>query len=490
MLVKYILVFTIHVILSFFFLDGLPNSSFDKNDVDHLMGGLQDEINNCINNMPESPLPCDMYSRQVSSPSILSDKNRSSPQTETTYNVPVPQMKSCQKSSKSNQRRKSIAAVKFVDDDTKPKRPYKRRKSVAIVNPSKIVEEIEKTEFTALNKQAETRSDNISSGGIKSETNQLDVQNKNNNKDGESNSLIDNKIRKLVKRRRTSSVTKRKFTKQSIEDSKNINEKSQDMEILVSHATMTTDQGKSSNDQNRGVRIGIDAGLSHLNDVKPTNLVSSSIDIVDSVIKKGPQKTNNKKKLLPLFDMDPALPPLPKTPEARTKTQGRKRKIESESESSSNISAFFPNQPAIHKRPRKNSHVEKTGKVNCQTSAITSNKVDKTEITMTDDLTLQETTVNSSTMTQSENSMSAVFGDSTLNSLPGKIQPRPSIDEFNLRKGIKPIQRHKTVSTSSQRQSDSDSSDSCQSKKAYRRSPPSRPTLVMTSLHAEYVSVV
>jgi glycerol-3-phosphate cytidylyltransferase-like family protein len=42
--------------------------------------------------------------------------------------------------SKSNQRRKSIAAVKFVDD-TKPKRPYKRRKSVAIVNPSKIVEE-------------------------------------------------------------------------------------------------------------------------------------------------------------------------------------------------------------------------------------------------------------------------------------------------------------------------------------------------------------
>jgi hypothetical protein len=47
--------------------------------------------------------------------------------------------------------------------------------------------------------------------------------------------------------------------------------------------------------------------------------------------------------------MDPALPPLPKTPEARTKTQGRKRKIESESESSSNISAFFPNQPAIHK---------------------------------------------------------------------------------------------------------------------------------------------
>jgi hypothetical protein len=224
--------------------------------------------------------------------------------------------------------------------------------------------------------------------------------------------------------------------------------------------------------------------------MKPTNLVSSSIDIVDSVIKKGPQKTNNKKKLLPLFDMDPALPPLPKTPEARTKTQGRKRKIESESESSSNISAFFPNQPAIHKRPRKNSHVEKTGKVNCQTSAITSNKVDKTEITMTDDLTLQETTVNSSTMTQSENSMSAVFGDSTLNSLPGKIQPRPSIDEFNLRKGIKPIQRHKTVSTSSQRQSDSDSSDSCQSKKAYRRSPPSRPTLVMTSLHAEYVSVV
>jgi hypothetical protein len=79
---------------------------------------------------------------------------------------------------------------------------------------------------------------------------------------------------------------------------------------------------------------------------------------------------------------------------------------------------------------------------------------------------------------------------SILDALPGKIQPRPSIDEFNLRKGIKPIQRHKTVSTSSQRLSDSDSSDSCQSKKAYRRSPPSRPTLVMTSLHAEYVSVV
>jgi hypothetical protein len=48
---------------------------------------------------------------------------------------------------------------------------------------------------------------------------------------------------------------------------------------------------------------------------------------------------------------------------------------------------------------------------------------------------------------KSENSMSAVFGDSALNSLPGKIQPRPSIDEFNLRKGIKPIQRHKTVFT-------------------------------------------
>jgi hypothetical protein len=41
--------------------------------------------------------------------------------------------------------------------------------------------------------------------------------------------------------------------------------------------------------------------------------------------------------------------------------------------------------------------------------------------------------------TQSENSMSAVFGDSALNSLPGNIQPRPSIDEFNLRKGIKNI---------------------------------------------------
>lgn len=462
--------------------------------------------------MPESPLQCDVYSRQVSSPSTLIDKNRSSPQTETTYNIPVPQMKPCQKSSKSNKRRKSIAAVRFVDDDTKPKRPYNRRKSVAIGNPSKIVEEIEKTEitalnkqtetraetveefvkleFTALNKQAETRSDNIHTGGNESETNQLDVQNKNSNKNSESDSLIDKEIRKLVKSRRKSSITTRKSTKQSTEDSKNSNEKPQDSQIIVNHDAMMTDRGKSSSDdQNRGVHIGMNAGLGHLNNINPITLVSSSIN---SVIKKGSQKTNNKKKLLPLSEMDPALPLLPKRPDARTKTQGRKRKIESESESSSNISAFFPSQPAIHKRPRINSHVEKTGKVNCQTNAITCNKVDKTEITMTDDLTLQETTVNSSTTTQSDNSMSTVFGESLLSVLPIRIQPRPSIDEFNLpvHVGIKPMQRHKTVSMSSQRQSDSDSSDSCQSKKTYRRSPPSRPTLVMTSLHAEYVSVV
>lgn len=415
---------------------GVTGASFDAIDVDHLMGGLKDEINKCIENMPESPLPSSVGIRSVSSPAC----DISSPCTESIDNVAV--VKRSNPSPEGKKRRKSIAAVKFVDNESKQKRTSNRRKSVATFTPSKIMEA----------EESDTKLYSL-----------IQVDRKRNGSKVESTS---SKKLKSTKERRKSSLADKRLIERSTGDVRDVDDNKVNDRCSQASTVKVSTEFKNT---------------------RLVDSVTSTVDMGSTNVKTGPK--SSKKKLLPLSDMDPALPLLSKTPERQVSTKGQKRKQDQTRGNESNISALFPNKSPTLKRSRKNSHIETVQKSNHHESQITSIST-STDTTMTDDPTLQETTINSSTTIQKDSSMSAVFGDSILNSLSGKVPPRPSIDEFNLRKGIKQIRRHKAVSTSSHRQSDSDSSDNCASKKTYRRSPPSRPSLVMTSLHAEEQDVV
>ncbi|CAC5362019.1 MCPH1 [Mytilus coruscus] len=402
--------------------------------------------------MPESPIPTTSLDKPVSSPSYNKPSHLS---------VLTSGLNAEKKSPKSKKRRKSVAVVKFVDDEVKPKRTSNRRKSVATFTPSKTVDkDLGKDEIPILIRQPLSKSLKGKINELSPVVKQADnssVENINNNAD---NKNVSQK-RKSVNTRRKSMVTSKKLLNNAAIENGSSVDKSEDKKTSTSKNVLSVD---SVNGQS-------------------LVQVSSSIDINNtsshSVRKKGPQRTNSKKKLLPLSDLDPDLPLLSKTPDAYTPT--RKRQWSSCSGLESNISALFPNQSPKRKQPRKGSLSEKKS----DSQEIHTNAASSNNIVMPDELTLQETTINSSTATQNDNSMSLAYGDSILSSLSGRIVPRPSIDEFNLARGIKHMRRPKPISTSSYRKSDTDSSDNSLPKKIYRRSPPTRPSLVMTSLHAE-----
>ncbi|VDH90459.1 microcephalin [Mytilus galloprovincialis] len=512
---------------------GVQNVSFESNDVDHLMDGLNDEIKKCIDNMPESPIPPTSLNKPVSSPSYNKDKPSHLSALTSGLNAE-------KKSPTSKKRRKSVAVVKFADDEVKPKRTSNRRKSVVTFTPSKTVDkDSRQDEIPILIKQPSSKilkgkMNEVSPIAQQSDNSSVELSNINNNADNNvsqkrksvsrrksmvtSKKLVDNaeiehgssvdnssveisnvnnnadnnvsQKRKSVNRRKSMVTSKKLLDNTAIENRSSV-DNSEDKKTSTDETNCTVARDYDTCDQQEKIVAGkfvisVDAGnnVISVDSVKPQSSiqVTSSIDIDNttshSVRKKGPQRTNSKKKLLPLSDLDPDLPLLSKTPDAYTPT--RKRQWASCSGLESNISALFPTQSPKRKQARKGSLSEKMSSQESHPCATSSNN-----IVMPDELTLQETTINSSTATQNDNSMSLAYGDSILSSQSGRYAPRPSIDEFNLARGIKHMRRPRPVSTSSYRKSDSDSSDNSLPKKIYRRSPPTRPSLVMTSLHAE-----
>ncbi|XP_063412281.1 microcephalin-like [Mytilus trossulus] len=511
---------------------GVQNVSFESNDVDHLMDGLNDEIKKCIDNMPESPIPPTSLDKPVSSPSNNKDKPSH-------LSALTSDLNPEKKSPKSKKRRKSMAVVKFAEDEVKAKRTSNRRKSVAIFTPSKIVDKDSRQDEILIkqpsSKILKGKMIEVSPLAQQSDISSVEISNVNNNADNNvsqkrksvsrrksmvtSKKLLDNseiehrnsvenssveltnvnnnadnknvsQKRKSVSRCKSMVTSKKLLDNTAIENKSSV-DKSEDKKTSTNETNLTVERDSDTCDQQEKVVAGkfvisVDAGnnVISVDSVKPQSLVevSSSIDIDNttsqSVRKKGPQRTISKKKLLPLSDLDPDLPLLSKTPDGYTPT--RKRQWASCSGLESNISALFPTQSPKRKQPRKGSLSEKKSSQESHPSASGSNN-----IVMPDELTLQETTINSSTATQNDNSMSLAYGDSILSSQSSRYAPRPSIDEFNLARGIKHMRRPRPVSTSSYRKSDSDSSDNSLPKKIYRRSPPTRPSLVMTSLHAE-----
>lgn len=565
------------------------NASFDSNDVDHLVDGLKDEINMCINSvgLPESPIPNtseNSHSVQQSVPqSTVVDKS----------NEKVTLINAKKKSPNVNKRRKSIAVVKFADEcdeSLKPKRTSNRRKSIAVFTPTEegqgkldgLSGPEDKNTLKTIVRRGKgrrksivsfTASDPLEEDATDSDLPALECHLNKKETDGMQHlTAITNQGEELNTINNAGAI----FTSNKTQRRKSVKGKRKSMasEQILSVNVNQTCVSAIERDSSLSEKIKLVAG----NDNFPINnsscdessklvtdnsvfqdipneqedrvlnqedCASSALKATSTQSSKKPSRQNSKKRLLPLTDMEPDLPLMSKTPEYQSPITARRKKpkFPSASECNSSISALFPHKTAVKKQVRASSVSERSSssknlglageshkktpstssllakwrtascssaqqKTTSSSSLKASNKnvtesvgssTETTNITMTDDLTpisnydnttgdltLQETTVHSTcSTTQSENSMSAVFGETFINSMSGRVPPRPSIDEFNLRTN-KHIRKHKLPSSTSTKPSDSDSSDGGVSKK-YKRSPPSRPSMVMTSLHAEYV---
>ncbi|CAG2194173.1 MCPH1 [Mytilus edulis] len=216
----------------------------------------------------------------------------------------------------------------------------------------------------------------------------VEISNVNNNADNN----VSQK-RKSVNRRKSMVISKKLLDNTAIENRSSV-DNSEDKKTSTDETNCTVAETYDTCDQQEKIVAGkfvisVDAGnnVISVDSVKPQSSiqVTSSIDI-DSL-------TN--------------LPLLSKTADGYTPT--RKRQWASCSGLESNISALFPTQSPKRKQPRKGSLSEKKLSQECHPSATCS-----INIVMPDELTLQETTINSSTATQNDNSMSLAYGDSIL----------------------------------------------------------------------------
>lgn len=540
--------------------------------------------------MPESPIP--------TASSISSHTTSKSTKVDNPKGNNSPDKVTSKKVSKIDKRRKSMSVVKFAntcDESVKPKRTSNRRKSIAIVTPTE--DTYQEDNLSDVEKEVPVKSKKKSVSGrrksmvmfktsdpVDDATTDSDLptleslHNSGGKKVSTVSSLRDQtstvtsqdeilntndgneSLSRLNKGQRRKSV-KGKRKSMASDEILALNNEQTTSKVLANKNDRDRMTGDHSHDQcidNNKTEATDNSNVMDTNDVqeeKATNLEvssdkSSSCELKDSSnksSKRGPKRTNSKKRLLPLADIEPDLPLMSKTPEYQSPITARRKKIKSASECNSSISALFPHSSSVKKQVRASSVSDKSSisnksalsgppkrkstsssictsssakqrttgsslshqgptssssSLNCNNNAteVVELNTDLPNITMTDDLTpvpnteqqtannltLQETTVNSTcNTTQNDNSMSAVFGETFINSLSGRVPPRPSIDEFNLRTN-RHIRKHKLTSSTSTRPSDSDSSDGGVTKK-YKRSSPSRPSLVMTSLHAEYV---